>query len=183
VTGATLPDAGEIRLFGQATSEIATETDWLASLDRVGLVSHRAVLLEGMSVLQTLALPMTLQLDPPPVDVRRTATGLASDVGLDAAHLDRPVAGLAPDVRMRIHLARALAPAPAMLLLEHPTATLERTAVRPFADAVASAARARGLAMLVLTGDHEFVEALGVRSLALEPGTGALRGARRWRWW
>ena len=183
VTGASLPDSGEVRLFGQLTSAIATDTDWLASLDRLGLVSHRAVLLEGMSVLQNLALPLTLQLDPIPEDIRRTAVGLASDVGLDEGALDRPVAGLSQDVRMRIHLVRALALDPVMLLLEHPTARLERTAVRSFAEAVARVAGRRDLALLALTSDREFVEALGARALTLEPATGVLSGTRRWRWW
>ena len=42
-TGATLPDAGEIRVFGRATSAIADSTDWLATVDRFGIVSERAV--------------------------------------------------------------------------------------------------------------------------------------------
>lgn len=183
VTGASLPDHGEIRLFGRPTSAIATDTDWLASLDRLGLVSHRAVLLEGMSVVQNLALPLTLQVDPLADSIRETAVALASEVGLDEAALDRPVGSLPPDVRMRIHLARALALDPVMVLLEHPTAALDRAAVHAFGMTVASAARSRRLALLALTGDRTFVDAAGLRALTLEPGTGALRGTSRWRWW
>ena len=59
VTGAALPDEGEVRVFGRATSEIASGDEWLASLERFGIVSPRAVLIEGATVLQNLAMPFT----------------------------------------------------------------------------------------------------------------------------
>ena len=61
VTGAALPDEGEIRVFGRATSEISTGDEWLASLDRFGIVSPRAMMLDGATVLQNLAMPFTLR--------------------------------------------------------------------------------------------------------------------------
>src|SRR5436853_5521753 len=48
VTGATLPDEGDVRVDGRSTRDIATDTEWLASLDRFGIVTDRAVLIEGM---------------------------------------------------------------------------------------------------------------------------------------
>ena len=50
VTGAALPDQGEITLFGTNTRGITDATAWLHTLDRLGLVSHRAVLVEVLSV-------------------------------------------------------------------------------------------------------------------------------------
>src|SRR5437879_5817418 len=54
VTGASLPEEGEVRVLGRATSSIADSDDWLASLDRFGIVSPRAVLLDAATVLQNL---------------------------------------------------------------------------------------------------------------------------------
>jgi ABC-type branched-subunit amino acid transport system ATPase component len=51
-TGAGLPDEGEVRVMGQATSAITDGDAWLVSLDRFGIVSHRAVLLEESTVAQ-----------------------------------------------------------------------------------------------------------------------------------
>src|SRR5438094_944769 len=45
VTGASVPDEGEVRVAGQDTRAITTDTQWLASLDRFGIVTERAVLL------------------------------------------------------------------------------------------------------------------------------------------
>ena len=39
-------------------------------------------------------------------------------------------------MRTRVHLARALALDPHLLLMEHPTASLERPDVRPYAELV-----------------------------------------------
>ena len=64
VTGASLPDSGEIRVFGRNTAAVANGEEWLASLDRFGIVSERAVILEGATVAQNLALPFTLEIDP-----------------------------------------------------------------------------------------------------------------------
>src|SRR5262245_46032440 len=69
VTGASLPDQGEVRVLGRATSEIANGDDWLASLDRFGIVSPRAVLIEGATLLQNLAIPFTLEIEPVPPSI------------------------------------------------------------------------------------------------------------------
>ena len=57
VTGASVPDEGAVKVAGRDTRDIATDTEWLTSLDRFGIVTHRAVLLDGMSVAANLALP------------------------------------------------------------------------------------------------------------------------------
>ena len=74
-TGATLPEEGTVRVFGRATSEIADSADWLATVDRFGIVSERVVLLEQFTPLQNIAMSLTLDVDPLPADVRRRAEG------------------------------------------------------------------------------------------------------------
>jgi len=86
VTGASLPDEGEVRVFGQSTAAVANGDEWLASLDRFGIVSERAVLLEGATLTQNLALPFALEIDPvPPETVQRVE--LLADCSLDSAAL------------------------------------------------------------------------------------------------
>src|SRR5207244_2048884 len=60
LTGATLPESGDVRVFGRPTSAIADSDDWLATVDRFGIVSERAVLLDQLTILQNLAMPFTL---------------------------------------------------------------------------------------------------------------------------
>ena len=71
LTGAMLPDAGEVRVFGRSTASIADSAEWLGVVDRFGLVSARAVLLEPLSVVQNLAMPFSLDIEPPSAGAAR----------------------------------------------------------------------------------------------------------------
>src|SRR3954469_1069852 len=77
LTGASLPDAGHVRIFGRSTAEIVDSADWLTTLDRFGIVSERAALLEPMTVIQNMAVPFSLAIEPPPPDIIRQASALA----------------------------------------------------------------------------------------------------------
>lgn len=179
ITGATLPDSGEIRLFGRATAAIADSTDWLATVDRFGIVSDRAVLLEQLSVVQNLAMPFTLDVEPPPVEVRLRAEALANEVGLTPASFDVPVAEVGAAAQVRVRLGRALALDPAMLLLEHATATLAPDAAQAFGHLVREIARRRAAAVLTATADAAFAGAVAARVLVHNAATGALAERRR----
>ncbi len=85
VTGASLPDEGEVRVLGQSTADIAGGDEWLASLDRFGIVSPRGVLLEGATLEQNLAMPLTLQIDPVPPDDRGARRGAGAECGIETA--------------------------------------------------------------------------------------------------
>ena len=175
LTGATLPDSGQVRVFGRPTAEIADSADWLLTLDRFGIVSERAALLDAMTVVQNLAMPFSLQIEPPQPEVARQAAELAAEVGLPPDGLDRRVGELDAASRMRVRLARALALDPAILLLEHPSATLPRHDVARYARDVRAIAGHRGAAALTITADVEFANAASARTLVLEAATGRLR--------
>jgi ABC-type transporter Mla maintaining outer membrane lipid asymmetry ATPase subunit MlaF len=176
VTGATVPDRGDVRLFGRSTTAIADSADWLAVVDRFGIVSHRAVLLDGLSVVQNLAMPFTLEVEPPPDDIRRRAVALARRVGLADASLDRPVAELGPSGHARVRLGRALALDPAIVIFEHPTAEVPREDVMAFGVLC----REVSAAIIALTADSEFAEAAAARCLTLDAATGRLGERSGW---
>lgn len=175
VTGATLPDSGDISLFGTNTRSITDGAAWLKSLDGVGMITARGILIEGFTVLQNLAMALTLAVEPIDARFLPQVGALAREVGLDPAGFDVP-AGRAPaDARIRIHLARALALDPRILIGEHPSAALPRESVASFAADLARVARSRGLGLVVLTADETFARALGGQRLVLNGATGDLR--------
>ena len=180
ITGATVPDAGDVFLFGQSTSALADSDAWLASLDRFGILSARAVLLDELTVEQNLAMPFTLELDPISDTVRSDVQHLAVEVGLSASDLPRPVAGLAPLGRLRVRLARAVALHPRILLAEHPNASVPSNDVSEFAADCRRVVTRRDIASLTLTADRAFAAAVAEHVLTLQPATGELKPLSSW---
>ena len=181
VTGATVPEQGEVRVFGRATTAITDSADWLAVVDRFGIVSVRAVLLEQLTVVQNLSMPFTLEVEPPAPDVRVRAEALAREVGIPSVAWERPVSELDPDGHARIRLARALALDPAVVILEHASAGVERVHTADFGAAIRSVLATRRVAAIALTADNAFARAVAPRVLTLDPATGRLT-ERRFGW-
>ncbi len=183
ITGASLPDQGTIHTFGRATSEITDGDTWIASLDRFGIVSPRAVMLEGSTLQSNLALPFTLDIDPVSPSVLPKVVALARECGIAREDLLKRVGELPAHVRVRAHLARAVALNPELLLVEHPTVdVIEGEKVR-LAQDIATVVHGRGATALVVTTDVEFAEAVAHRSLALQPATGAMVPWKKKRGW
>jgi ABC-type transporter Mla maintaining outer membrane lipid asymmetry ATPase subunit MlaF len=181
VTGASLPDQGEVSVLDQLTSSISKGDDWLASLDRFGIVSPRGVLLDGVSIEQNIALVFTLAIDPIEPEIAARVAAVARACGIP--DVSRLTGEAAPEIRTRVHLARAVALEPALLILEHPSAGLEAEAATALAADIVSVTEARGLAALVITRDETFARVVGHRALRLEPATGALKPLKRgWLW-
>lgn len=181
VTGATLPDAGDVTLFGRNTRAITDSKAWLKSLDGVGMISARGILVQMFSVLQNVALSLTLDVDPIDPHVLPQAGALAREVGIDPGQFDVPAGRVATDVQMRIHLARALALEPRLLIAEHPSASLPRDVVAGFGADLGKVARARGIALLAITADDSIAKAMGGSRLEVVPATGELRALSRIR--
>ncbi len=182
VTGASLPDEGDVRVFGRSTAAISNGDEWLASLDRFGIVSERAVLLEGSTLTQNLALPFALDIDPVPAETIARVESLADECGIGREFLPQRAGDVAAAIRSRVHLARAIALDPRLLLLEHPTAALSERDRGAFGALVARLCEARGLTMLALTQDQAFASAAAHETLSLQAATGRLTAARR-SWW
>lgn len=183
-TGAVLPDAGSIAVLGQSTAGIQSSEQWLSLVDRIGLVTSRAALLDAFTTLQNIAMPLTLDLDPLAPEVRERAMALASDVGVPSDDWQRPAGTLDGHLRTRVRLARALVMDPALVVLEHPTAEIERPDVPHFARDVTDLATRRAVAMLTLTADEDFARLVARRVLHWEAASGVMRERRRgWLPW
>jgi ABC-type transporter Mla maintaining outer membrane lipid asymmetry ATPase subunit MlaF len=174
VTGSMLPDTGQVRVFGVDTSAIDDAEDWLRRLDRFGILSDRAVLLDALTAAQNLAMTFSLAVDAIPPEVRTAVEALARDVGLASDVLECKVADLSTLDRARVRLGRAVALAPDLLVMEHPTANLGGTDVQPFARDLRRLADGRGLTAVAVTADARFASAITSDVRRLQPATGDL---------
>jgi ABC-type polar amino acid transport system ATPase subunit len=88
------------------------------------------------------------------------------------------------DLRIRAHLARALALRPEFLLVEHPTAEVDPGARQGLAADMVRACDGPGVTVLILTNDEDFARRVAPRNLKLHGATGELkRIGRSWRPW
>jgi ABC-type lipoprotein export system ATPase subunit len=185
-TGSSLPDDGDVRVLGQATGAITDGDDWLASLDRFGIVSHRAVLLEGVTVAQNIALSFSLSIEPIPAAIYGKVQALAEAVDIERGDLERAAADVSAAARVRTHLARALALDPQVLLLEHPTLHVDRAHAPSLGASIARAAEGRSLAVIAITDDEELAKGMDATRLKLDASTGSVlsaSGSLRRRLW
>jgi ABC-type transporter Mla maintaining outer membrane lipid asymmetry ATPase subunit MlaF len=181
ITAATVPDDGEVRVFGRPTASILDADSWLTSLDIFGIVSERAVVLDNMSVADNLTMPLTMAVHDMDTATRAKVKAIAEEVGLSRDDLARPVAALTSSGRLRLRLGRAIAPDPRIVLAEHPNAMLEPSDAAAFASDYARIVANRGIASILLTADVGFAAAVTSRILTLQPATGELKRLSAWR--
>jgi ABC-type transporter Mla maintaining outer membrane lipid asymmetry ATPase subunit MlaF len=180
ITGAVLPEKGEVVTLGQPTSAIANAEDWLKFVEQFGFVSDRIAVLDAMTVAQNLAIPFGLEIDPIPAGVQSRVTALAAETRIAQSDLPVLTGEASPELRAKVRLARALALDPRMVVLEHPTATLPPEAMTAYAATLAEISTRRQITIVALSMDEKFGKALGGRLLIWQPATGAVKERRIW---
>ena len=132
VAGLERPDEGSIRLAGEEITGLSE--DRLAKVRRrhVGLVFQFFELLDGMTVLENVALAALVA-----GESRRTADNRARDLLDLLGLLDKSraaPASLSGGQRQRLAIARALANRPTLLLADEPTGALDSEGAREVLD-------------------------------------------------
>ena len=94
----------------------------------------------------------------------------ASAVRLPTALLDRTREGMSGGERRRAALLRALAVQPDVLLLDEPTASLDRATATAVVETLLVMQRSRGLGLVVVTHDATLAAALGHRVIEVKDG-------------
>lgn len=183
LTAGSLPDEGEVIVFGRATGVITDHQSWMTMLDRFGLISERSVLLDRLTAEQNLAIPFTLAVESMSDEIRETVRHLADEIALPPAHLSRSITELPASSLIRLRLGRALALNPRIVLAEHPNATLSSEEASAFAADLTRIRRARRIATVVITADRRFAHAVATEVLTLQPATGELAPDRSWTRW
>jgi ABC-type lipoprotein export system ATPase subunit len=131
VSGLDRPSEGRVMTLG--TDMAALDRDGLARFRaaRVGIVDQVRDLVSFLSARENVELGLAIRgVDPD--EARPRAVEALEAVGL-GDHLDRAPDGLSAGERLRVALARALAARPDLLILDEPTAALDRAGARSVA--------------------------------------------------
>lgn len=157
IAGLLRPDGGAVRLDG---ADITTRP---AHLRNIGLMFQDEQLFPHLDVADNIAFGPRMHRWPA-TDIDARVTELLALVGLgDLA--SRRVDRLSGGEKKRIALARALAPRPALLLLDEPLTGLDRDLHDRLLGELADVLATTGTAAIVVTHDPEEAEVLASRLL------------------
>lgn len=170
LTGLREADAGELRFGGATVHEVE-----LPVRARLAYVAHGAQLYPSLSARENLDLHASLRAAIGAKTLSSVAVlgrfGLA-----DAA--DRPVGAFSRGMAQRLALARAIAGAPELMILDEPFTALDREG-RELLAVVLAEERARGAAILLSSHDHAMLVRVADRVVVLERGVIAAEVVRR----
>jgi ABC-type lipoprotein export system ATPase subunit len=175
VSGLDRPTEGRVVTLGNDLSTL--DRDGLARLRaaRIGIVDQVRDLVPFLTARENVELGLAIRgVDPD--DARRRAVEALEAVGL-GEYLERAPDGLSAGERLRVALARALAAGPDLLILDEPTAALDRAGARAVARLLAGLDGR--VTVLATTHDPALIEAASDRlDLVAASGREAVAAAR-----
>lgn len=145
------PDAGEIRLRGQAVQALDENRRTLLRRDALGFVFQSFNLVPVMTVADNVDYPLFLAGVPAAERRRRVAEALER-VGL-AEHAQHRPDALSGGQRQRVAIARALVKRPALVIADEPTASLDSHTADQVMDLMRERCHAEGAAFVIATHD------------------------------
>jgi simple sugar transport system ATP-binding protein len=177
LTGLTRPDRGSIRLEGQPAPSLADRGAWL---ERVACVYQRSMVVPPLTVAENVFLNRPTAGSTPLVNwgsMRSQAHELMLDWGFDL-DVDQEAGRLTVEQRQVVEIARALSIGARFLILDEPTAALEKSAVERLFERV-TRLREGGVGVLYISHHLEEIYEICDRVSVLRDGELVLSGAVR----
>ena len=154
--GIRTPQNGTIEFEGRDLSDMGDESRRLLRLESVGLVFQEFRLLDYLTVLDSILLPVRLAGRPVTSEIRDRAHELARRAGIQELLRRRPQR-LSQGERQRAAICRALIGTPRLVLADEPTGNLDPTTAESVLDLLFEEVATAGAALLVITHDHEIL--------------------------
>lgn len=151
LAGLDTPSQGSIHLAGHALTQLDEDQRAQVRAEHVGFVFQSFQLLDSLSALENVMLP--LELDGKP-NARHKATELLERVGLKdrLKHNPRQLSG---GEQQRVAIARAFAAEPDILFADEPTGNLDKHTGALISDLLFNLNQERGTTLVLVTHDPQ----------------------------
>lgn len=155
--GMDVPTTGTVVFDGEPLHALDAEALARVRRDRVGFVFQSFNLLPTLSALENIALPLMLA-GAAPAEARRRARAMGERVGVGdrLSHFPRQLSG---GEMQRTAIARAVIHAPALVIADEPTGSLDSANGRRVLDLLREVNRALGVTVLLATHDPDLAAA------------------------
>jgi putative ABC transport system ATP-binding protein len=160
------PSGGSYELDGLEASRMTDGERSAARLHRIGFVFQAFHLLNRLSALENVCLPM-MYAGETSAGMRHRAHELLARVGLKGKERKTPLE-LSGGERQRVAIARALANSPRLLLADEPTGNLDSASSREIMDILFELGRG-GMTVVMVTHDRELAARAG-RNIRMRDG-------------
>ena len=149
------PTAGSVLVAGQDAAALPDAGRTSLRRDSIGIIFQQPNLLPPLTAVEQLLVAAHLRAEPLG-EARRKAVELLGRVGL-ASVLDKRPHQLSGGQRQRVNIARALMASPAVLLVDEPTAALDRGRSEEIVRLLRQVTDEFGVATLMVTHDTGLV--------------------------
>lgn len=165
LAGLDLPSNGRVWLAGADLGALDEDGRALLRAQRVGFVFQSFQLLNGLTALENVLLPLELANQS---DARRQALDLLDRVGLQARARHYP-SQLSGGEQQRVAIARAFAGNPDVLFADEPTGNLDQKTGHRIIELLFALNREQGATLILVTHDPDLAAYCG-RVLELDDG-------------
>jgi phospholipid/cholesterol/gamma-HCH transport system ATP-binding protein len=176
IIGLQKPDSGSVRIFGQEITGLSL--DQLGEIrKKMGFLFQHAALYDSLTVEQNVAFPLQHhKKDISKSEQMDRARQLLTEVGMDG-HFEKMPSDISGGMQKRVGLARALALAPDILLLDEPTAGLDPISSAEIDELVLKLQAEHHMASIVVTHDLHSAKTIADRLALLDKGNVVIEGS------
>ena len=155
LAGLDLPTSGTVELFGQTLTGLDEDQRAALRLGRVGFVFQAFHLLEHLTALENVMLPLELGNSRPTLEMQARQALQRVGLGERLTHFPPQLSG---GEQQRVALARAFVTRPTILFADEPTGSLDGQTASAILELLLSIQQEQRVTLVVVTHDHQVAQ-------------------------